>query len=49
MSRDKQQKDRAGPTAEEVRGKRSFIDHLLNQPEGPETTRATVEPRDVEF
>ncbi len=49
MSRDKQQKDRAEPAAEEVRGKQSFIDHLLNQPEGPETPRAKVEPRDVEF
>ena len=49
MSGDKQQKDRSDPATEEVRGKRSFIDHLLNQPEGPETPRAKVEPRDVEF
>ena len=49
MSGDKQEKDRAEPATEEVRGKRSFIDHLLNQPEGPGTPRAKVEPRDVEF
>ena len=49
MSGDKQEKDRTESATEEVRGKRSFIDHLLNQPEGPETPRAKVEPRDVEF
>ncbi len=49
MSRDKQEKDRSGPATEELRGKRSFIDHLLNQPEGPGTPRAKAEPRDVEF
>ena len=49
MSRDKLEKDRPDTATEEVRGKRSFIDHLLNQPEGPGTPRAKVEPRDVEF
>lgn len=49
MSGDKQEKDRPDPAAEDTRGKRSFIDHLLNQPEGPETPRAKVKPRDVEF
>ena len=29
--------------------RKSFIEHLLNQPEGPETPRAQAEPRDVAF
>lgn len=29
--------------------RRTFIEHLLNQPEGPETPRARVVPRDMEF
>ena len=49
MSGDKQEKDRPGPATEELRGKRSFIEHLLNQPEGPETLRIRVVPRDIEF
>ncbi len=49
MSGDKQEEDRPDPAAEDARGERSFIEHLLNQPEGPETPRATVVPRDVEF
>ena len=29
--------------------RKSFVEHLLNQPEGPETPRAHAEPRDVTF
>ena len=49
MSNEKQKKDSSDPTAEDARGKRSFVEHLLNQPEGPETPRARVVPRDVVF
>ncbi len=49
MSGDKREKDRPYTAAEELRGKRSFIDHLLNRPEGPEIPRAKVGPRDVKF
>ena len=43
------EQDRPDEAAERPRSKRSFIDHLLNQPEGPETPRAPVVPRDIEF
>ena len=49
MSDDKQEKDRPDAVAEDSRAKRSFIDHLLNQPEGPDTPRARVVPREVKF
>ena len=49
MSDDKDNKDRPNDAAEEPRARRSFIEHLLNQPEGPETPRAAILPRDVEF
>ncbi len=48
MSDDKDNKDRPDED-DNSPPKRSFIDHLLNQPEGPETPRAKAEPRDVEF
>ena len=48
MSDDKDKKDRPDDAAD-LRPKRSFIEHLLNQPKGPETPRAAVVPRDVEF
>ena len=48
MSDDKDNKDRPDD-GEEPSPRRSFIEHLLNQPEGPETPRANVKARDVEF
>ena len=49
MSEDKPKKDRSDPAPAGPQSKRSFINHLLNQPEGPETPRASVVPRDMEF
>ena len=49
MPGDKQEKDHSDATAKDIRSKRSFVEHLLNQPEGPDTPRAKAEPRDVEF
>lgn len=48
MSNDQNKKDRPDD-GEEPRSKRSFIEHLLNQPEGPDTPRAQVVLRNVEF
>lgn len=49
MSDDKQEKDGSDPAAEDSRAKRSFIEHLLSQPEGPNTPRAKVVPQDIAF
>ena len=32
-----------------ARTRKTFVEHLLDQPEGPETPRAKVVPRDVAF
>ena len=45
---DRDKKDRPNDAAD-PRAERSFVEHLLNQPKGPETPRAGAAPRDVEF
>ncbi len=37
MPDDEKEQDPSDPAAEKPRTERSFIDHLLNQPEGPGT------------
>ena len=49
MPDDKQEKDHPATVAEDSRTNRSFIEHLLSQPEGPETPRVRVVPREVKF
>lgn len=49
MPDDGKEQDRPDEATEDTQGERSFVAHLLNQPEGPETPRARVVPRDVEF